>query len=410
MESFDILDIIKNESITTYFQPIISLKHKSVIGFEALTRGICTKSGKIISPNDLFKESRRYLCDVELELLCRKMAFENYNKLPNDNYLLFLNIDADIIERMNGNTIETIRELVDFFNIRYNNIVLEIVESHIKNRELLTRITEEIRSNNMLLALDDFGALNSNLDRIVTSKPDIIKIDKELIKDVSKDYYKQSIVEMIKKLAQKIGSLTLAEGVEDLDDILFCYEIGVDLYQGYYFSKPLPVKDSNSPQCADKIHGTIFEIKKYLKNKVSIKKELLNTYDRITNELTSLMQNLTLDECFTFFSEAIDTHKLIECIYILDHNGKQVGDTICNRIGMFRKNYLFHPASDGADHSLKDYYFYINTLQITRYITEPYISLATGSVCRTVSTKISMGGEEYILCIDFFVENQNDIG
>ncbi len=257
------------------------------------------------------------------------------------------------------------------------------------------------------MALDDFGSSSSNLDRIINSKPDIIKIDRELINGVSSDYYKQAIVEMIKKIAQKIGSLTLAEGVEHLEDIIFCYQIGVDLFQGYYFSKPAPITSNFDESCKDKISSTIAEIKRYLKHEVSTKKDFLQNYEHITNEIISSISNLKIGDCFVYFAEAIDKYKVIECIYLLDQNGKQVGDTICNSIGVFRKNYLFHPASNGTDHSLKDYYFYLNSLKINKYIAEPYISLATGSICRTIATRLKLDGIEYILCVDFSEDSQS---
>jgi hypothetical protein len=99
----------------------------------------------------------------------------------------------------------------------------------------------------------------------------------------------------------------------------------------------------------------------------------------------------------------------IECIYILDENGIQVGDTVCGFELQFADNNLFHPSKANTDHSLKEYFYYISSLNLATYYTDPYISLATGILCRTMAKKFACDGKTYVLCIDFIDSNSCQI-
>ena len=88
------------------------------------------------------------------------------------------------------------------------------------------------------MALDDVGNSHSNLNRIPELKPDILKIDRGLIKDVDKSWHKNKILKSISYLAREIRTLIIAEGVETKEEIMEILEIGVEFFQGFYFEKP----------------------------------------------------------------------------------------------------------------------------------------------------------------------------
>ncbi len=125
----------------------------------------------------------------------------------------------------------------------------------------------------MFVVLDDFGALHSNLNRLIISKPDIIKIDRQLIHNVSESYYQQSIIKSIIDLAKKIGSLTLAEGVENKEDVLKCHELGADLFQGFYFARPQSVERLETFQTKTTMDMISYDIKTYMSDNIDKKEE-----------------------------------------------------------------------------------------------------------------------------------------
>jgi hypothetical protein len=99
----------------------------------------------------------------------------------------------------------------------------------------------------------------------------------------------------------------------------------------------------------------------------------------------------------------MEEHPQLECLYVLDEAGTQLSRTICSDDYSSRDSVFFRPAIRGADHSLKDYYHYLMaTGQMDHlFVTDPYLSLATGRLCVTLSTLFKDAyGRLNILCVD----------
>jgi hypothetical protein len=101
-------------------------------------------------------------------------------------------------------------------------------------------------------------------------------------------------------------------------------------------------------------------------------------------------------------AKLIGKHPELECAFVLDRLGNQVSATVETAMAASRaRPRLFQPARRGADHSLKDYFYGLMDGGLTRFITEPYISLASGKLCRTLACPIqSPEGGVYFLCLD----------
>jgi len=85
----------------------------------------------------------------------------------------------------------------------------------------------------------------------------------------------------------------------------------------------------------------------------------------------------------------------------LDEAGIQVTDTIFNRIEILKNKKIFSPARKGAEHTSKDYYYLIVNTGLNSFTTEPYISLASGNLCLTISSSFTgLDGGMFILCVD----------
>jgi hypothetical protein len=91
----------------------------------------------------------------------------------------------------------------------------------------------------------------------------------------------------------------------------------------------------------------------------------------------------------------------VECLYVLDNDGIQVSDTMFRQQPKAR-NSLFAPVTKGGEHQLKNYYLAVAHSGMERFCSDPYLSLASGNLCRTVSTAFTgMDDYRYILCVDF---------
>ena len=98
-----------------------------------------------------------------------------------------------------------------------------------------------------MVALDDVGSGYSSLNMIAKLKPDIVKIDREIIDGIDTNPVHQSVFKAIVSLAKELEILVLAEGVERSEEVAYCAANGADLAQGYYFGKPSaePVRKLN---------------------------------------------------------------------------------------------------------------------------------------------------------------------
>lgn len=127
-----------------------------------------------------------------------------------------------------------------------NKLTIEITERiFINDPEYTMQILSDIKRMEYppKIAIDDFGTGYSSMSYLRDLPIDIVKIDKAFIKDMIKDKKSLAIVETIVELAKKLEKITLAEGVETVEQFDILKTVGCDFVQGFLFSKPLPEKE-----------------------------------------------------------------------------------------------------------------------------------------------------------------------
>ena len=229
--------ILQNKLIFSHFQPIVSLQTSTVLGWEALSRG--PKGQYFYSPDKLFPFAERTGLLYHLERLARESALTSISKqkLP-PNSKIFININPDIVNDpyfIGGQT----KKLLDSLEISPANIVFEITErTSIKDYPSFCKTLEHYRSQGYLIAIDDAGAGYSSLQSIAELKPDYIKIDLSLIRDIHKSMVKQTLIETFVTFSEKINSYLIAEGIENQEELATLIKLGVNYGQGYYLQRP----------------------------------------------------------------------------------------------------------------------------------------------------------------------------
>jgi len=120
-----------------------------------------------------------------------------------------------------------------------SKITFEIVESEdVKDNKTVMEFLEKLKQKGALIYIDDFGSGYSNFDYILKLHPDGVKIDGSLIKNILEDKNSQIIVKTILSFAKEMNIKTIAEFVENEEIFNKLKEMGVDYFQGYYFSPP----------------------------------------------------------------------------------------------------------------------------------------------------------------------------
>jgi EAL domain-containing protein (putative c-di-GMP-specific phosphodiesterase class I) len=393
--------LIEHYKIKIYFQPIVSTINRQIIGFEALTRGF--DENKTISPIVIFSHVKELNLTFEFDKYVRALAickFKRYYQ-QNKELLLFLNFESSLID--NNVPLESFEfaKVCEQQNIAPSNLVLEIREDKIENSELLEQFCQFYKQKGFNIALDDFGIGGSTFDRLSLVKPDIVKIDRSIIHNIQNNFIHSEILKAISKMCNKIGAVVLAEGVEEEQEILKCIKNDISIFQGFYFAKPQDDVKNSFSSVDNKLHTISNLNAKMLKEHQEKKKKLFKTTDKYSNYVIKKIKTLNLEN---FSSQAIKAflHQEIqlEAMYLIDyHNAKQVGETLLS--GNIKKFYM--PAKHGDSHYLKEYFYITKTSKEQSFLSQKYISNATGNMCRTFAKKFTHENEEYILCLDILV-------
>ena len=218
-------------SFSMAFQPIVDSNSKSIFSVEALVRGTNGETaGQILS---LVNDENRYQFDQS----CRVKAIELASKLKIDSYLN-INFLPNAVYKAE-NCIAATVEASEKFHFPVNKLIFEITEGEkITNHEHVKSIFAEYKKRGMKTAIDDFGAGYSGLNLLAKFQPDFVKLDMELIRDIDKDRVRRAIVRSIVSCCDEIGIIVKAEGIETIEEYLCLKEMGIHLFQGYYFARP----------------------------------------------------------------------------------------------------------------------------------------------------------------------------
>jgi len=393
--------------VVTHFQPIFSVRRRVLVGLEALSRGIDLRGG-LIPPALLFKAAQAEGRAEAVEAACRESAVRTFAGLRErlDDVLLFLNLDVAAGANPNTTAAE-LQALVYGAGLQPGQVAVEFLEARFDDPSMLAELAVTLRRVGFLMALDDVGAGHSNLDRIPLFRPDVIKIDRTLVTGVDADFYKQETMKSLVSLSRRIGALVVAEGIETEPEAVTALELGCDLLQGYFLGRPQPADTFQSASLAPETTGAIESLARSFRSRmVGEIHERREAHRRLNALLGRVLGELTLEreaELDAVLARAIQDDAQIECLYVLDAAGMQVTETICNQ-AMARRSggAMFRPAPRGSDHSLKEYFYVLVDVELPRYTTDPYVSLASGHLCRTISTCFRDGvhGRTYVLCAD----------
>jgi EAL domain-containing protein (putative c-di-GMP-specific phosphodiesterase class I)/GGDEF domain-containing protein/CBS domain-containing protein len=219
------------------FQPIVNIHTGTVFGFEALVRGYERLGFDNIPMLFEYAFSREIL--HRLDLILRKIAVEKFMRLPADgSHHLFFNIDPRLLESGDYTAGRGLSILSDH-GLSPSRVCLELTEDEELVHDTNTLgILRRYRMQGYRLAIDDFGAGYSGLRHLYESQPDFVKIDRFFITGMDSDHKRKLFVSNIVNLAHVLGLQVVAEGVESEAELRACREIGCDLAQGYFISRP----------------------------------------------------------------------------------------------------------------------------------------------------------------------------
>lgn len=230
-------EILLKQAITTVYQPIVSLRDGSTIGYEALSR--ITMDNCSFNIEEAFHMAEKLSKVWELEALCRIQSLKNAVNKPQNSKLL-INVDPKVIhdkQFRSGMTCEVLRQ----YGLKPEDIVFEITErTSIEDKEAFQGTIQHYKMQHFQIAIDDFGNGYAGLNRVCTLSPEYLKIDMDVIRGINTDELRQSLVESFVHFCKSANIFLIAEGIETESELETLIRLGVRFGQGYYIQRPVP--------------------------------------------------------------------------------------------------------------------------------------------------------------------------
>jgi len=234
-------DVMLGEQITTVFQPIMNLQQGGTYGLEALSRG--PRDTQQQSPVNMFEAAVATDLVFELDRHCRRQSLQTARALPSP-YLLFINVVPASVFDPDFQGAGLIRQL-EGLGLAPERIALEVSEQYaIEKYDMFVQALENFRQMGFAIAVDDIGAGYSGLETIARLKPNYLKFDMQLVRDIDKSHVKREMARALKTFADKMEepAKTIAEGIERDGERQACVELGIDFGQGYLLARPAPLE------------------------------------------------------------------------------------------------------------------------------------------------------------------------
>lgn len=234
------------DPIVPVYQPVVALASGHLVGYEALAR---FKGAPGRSPEAWFAQAHGCGMGAKLEAAAIRAALEPVGR-PIGTHLA-LNVSPSALSST---------DVMEALPQDLSGLVLEITEHEfVPEDDTLTAAVAALRNRGVLIALDDAGAGYAGLSQVMRMNPDIVKLDRDLTKDISTDPARRALVESFVRFARRVNAVVCAEGVESLDDLAALCDLDVEWAQGFALARPDRPWSLVSPVAAQVCRATLGE-------------------------------------------------------------------------------------------------------------------------------------------------------
>ncbi|WP_244816962.1 EAL domain-containing protein [Caballeronia sp. Lep1P3] len=396
-------EIVDGVALSTHLQPIYSLPHQREVGYEALLRGRPegadgTRDGALIGPFDLFARAIVAGTLTELDRMSHLTHLRNAASLLPPAQWLFVNMNPATFTQ--SGYAQELAALTRASGLAPERLVIEVLESGGTDVERIASATRAFRAQGFLVAVDDFGAGHSNIDRLLTLRPDIVKLDRSLVRAQSAQkhaHLRDSLMPKLVDLLHQSGMFVVAEGIETRDDLLLAARANIDFVQGYLFGKPREGLAARGAATA--LIDDAFESLARMRRS-----------ERLTADLLLLPYRGSVLQAARRLAGGADTKAAcaellalpgtLACFF-LDEAGRQYLPTLTGAAAK-RRNERFAPIADPSTGRWDNRPYFVDACaQPQQVVTSaPYLSVTGSSLCVTLAIATYRGGETVVLGVD----------
>lgn len=383
-------------TLESAFQPVLSITHQRIVGYEALLRAF-DANGNRIGPADLFAQVPAADA-APLDLLARCLHMANFAAQHVETGWLFLNTLPRMLEGQYASRRAT-EALCAHFGIPPERIVIEVLEQreHDEHPSFMEP-RPAYGSRPFLLALDDFGAGFSNFDRVWRYRPDIVKLDRSLVKRATSQQTAATFISNIVSILHHAGTMVLAEGVETEHEMMVLMQADVDLVQGFWFGQPAASVQEASAAVPALVRSMWLRFASYVRD--THQREQLNV-----GELTKAMldgalvlaANGTLAETANTLFQRTNALR----VFATDRHGEQHEPSIAGPQTVTPPPLAPLFPDVHCNWSRREYFRSAISAPGRVAVKGPHYSMTDGKLCYTAAIAIETPGGTRVLCADF---------
>lgn len=264
---------LKERQFNVYLQPKYNVETGKPCGAEALVRWIHPEWG-MVSPGDFIPAFEHNGLILQLDYYMWERVCELLSKWIKTGETVYpVSVNISRISMYNPNIVDDIYELTQKYQVPTNLLNLEITESaYMSNPHLMEDIIGKFRALGFVILMDDFGSGYSSLNTLKNIEVDILKIDMKFLPTGQNNVKSEKILASVARMAGWLGMPVIVEGVETKEQRDFLKSIGCKYIQGYFYARPMPVKDY------EKLIG---EQKVHIEEKKEISEAVLKSFDEL---------------------------------------------------------------------------------------------------------------------------------
>jgi len=395
--------VLADERIAIFFQPVVSVRGKAILGFEAFSRSIGGEGARV-DAHDLFAQPWDPSLRLRLCRLCRRKALEAFRPIAerHPQMMLFLNVDGvGVAAAEKPGHLATICESMGLSGRR---VVIELERPGLGSPEV-ARFAQFYRDRGFKLSIDAMDGLSAPTEEIHVLKPDYIKIDRPSYTDVAGKEFKRDMVAALCRLAERMGGVVVAKNVESEEEAARLLEWGVNLQQGYFYTKD---KDS---QEKDPIKAFLIKVeevnrkyREYAQAEVATKRRRFEDFHKTLRKVAGKMGESIAHDFAAVAERFANAEESVLCVYVLDDNGVQLTPR-CFKHSLVAEDQLLGPERvKGADMGIRDDVVHLKS-GFDKYVSPQFISAhARVSACTISARFYNRENVPFILCLEFLCD------
>lgn len=392
--------LLADEKIAVFFQPVVSVRGKAILGFEAFSRSIGGEGARL-DAHDLFAQPWDAAVRLRLCRLCRRKALEAFRPIAerHQHMKIFLNVDAVGVAA--AEKPGHLAAICEAMGLAGNRVIIELERPGLNSQEIY-RFVHFYRERGFKLSIDAMDGLSAPTEELYTLKPDYIKIDRASYTDVEGKEFKRDMVSGLCSLADRLGSVVVAKNVESEEEAARLLEWGVNIQQGYCYTKDKDCQEKDPIRAfLIKVEDINRRYRERAQAEVVQKRKRFEDFHKVLRKVGSKMGETIIHDLPAVAERFANSEESLLCVYVLDENGVQITPRAFKKSLVAECPLLGPERGKGEDMGIREDMVHLKS-GFDKFVSQPFISVhARVPACTITARFYNRENIQLILCLEF---------